>query len=196
MRRSPNDARILRIHCRCGWSAIPPDGWEAPFAICPGCDARIPNPHAPARVETAADAGDKKPRRMPRGYTFEERPPSRGLDALIRVAAALAVVGCAIGGIFYLTAKKSGSSLRTGPEPQGAGSVLAASPFDPETEGAAAAKPGNLPPLEWNSGSVFSLETDKTDGGIKLWDDSVSEEATQSPDDPLADPRLTLDGLE
>lgn len=94
----------------CHWRAEAPPNWAAPFAICPRCETRIPNPDpaAHARGATQTQGRRGKPRKMPAGYTFNytEADRQRG-DARVRSVTIVALGLIAIMGTFWAIDKRA-----------------------------------------------------------------------------------------
>ena len=174
---------------KCRWQAAAPDNWVAPFAICPRCESRIPNPDPAAHDSRSTQPRGRKsgkPQKMPVGYqfTYSESARRRG-DAWIKNFAIIGFGVFAVAGTFWAVGLRQANSKRGA----GKGADELANPD------AADQKPADTPralesvdapsgSLEFNPDRVFAAPaTAASDKETEsLW------EATGVPDDALLAP--------
>ena len=186
-------ASVPMLECpKCRWRAAAPQGWVAPFAVCPRCESRIPNPNPDAHVANKARSArkSKKAQKVPAGYefTYSEAARRRG-DAWIRNLTIIGLVMAAIAGTSWVVGKRRANSnasrakglyeLVNAKEP--ATPMSGETPFEPALGEKLPGEPDSLPSgsLGWDNSSVFNAPN-RSDRGDGLWD------ATEKDDAPLA----------
>ena len=208
----PAANKPLIIQCpRCRWRAPAPPGWKAPFAVCPQCDARVPNPDPRVHLESrdrSEPRSRRAPQRMPAGYRLEVDSLSRRVfDHWVRnIFIVLVAVGAVLATFKVILKQRQSSPGYVEPldfAELSQDGTLSLPPGLSGVEGAAGTEAEEfsgvsaLTTVEWDSDAVFRFDGEGR-GEEGIWDAVKAPKETPPPAaSSFSDPALpSLDSFE